>query len=199
MVKWTTSDISSYLKGLEIKPSYFVKNAKTILQDEDYVDDEKVKKCFFCDSLNVQFGELLKNYEIISKKIVSNFLNNFNYSLEEKEQLKEVIDTTILFDKSKLKHIPIFYCDDCKKILKIGENFNLIALNMDCSLYFELLKEEGTLDDNGLVYYCPRCNHSTFRKENVYSDEISEVEYDIICTKCNYKISHFAYGSYYYE
>lgn len=68
MVKWTTSDISSYLKGLEIKPSYFVKNAKTILQDEDYVDDEKVKKCFFCDSLNVQFGELLKIMKLLVKK-----------------------------------------------------------------------------------------------------------------------------------
>ena len=48
MIKWSSSELSSSLKKLKITPSYFVKNVKDILKDEEYIDkNDNVKKCFF--------------------------------------------------------------------------------------------------------------------------------------------------------
>lgn len=47
MIKWSSLELSSSLKKLKIKPSYFVKNVKDILKDEEYIDkNENIKKCF---------------------------------------------------------------------------------------------------------------------------------------------------------
>ena len=196
MIKWSSSELSSSLKKLKIKPSYFVKNVKNILKDEEYIDkNENIKKCFFCDSLNIKHKNIVNNYKEVNSNLVLDFLDELDYLYKEKDEFRKVIDRCISHSKLNSSNLPILYCDDCKKILKIGEHFTLIALNME---YFELLKEEGTIDDNGFTYNCPCCGHSTLKKENIYYDKSGEVEYDIICNKCNYHISHFAYGYYFY-
>lgn len=200
MIKWSSSELSSSLKKLKITPSYFVKNVKDILKDEEYIDkNDNVKKCFFCDSLNIKHKDIANNYKEVNSDLVLDFLDELDYLYKEKDEFRKVIDGCISLSKLNSSNLPILYCDNCKKILKIGKHFTLVALNMETSLYFELLKEEGTIDDNGFTYNCPCCGHQTFKKENIYYDEVGEVEYDIICNKCNYNISHFAYGSYYFE
>lgn len=189
-MEWTTSNLSKNLKNLKIKPSYFLKNIKNILEDEEYLTKNNFIKCPFCDS-----EHLVKRKVSINE--INNFMENLNYSTLEKIDWIENLENSIFIKQSS--SIPIVYCDDCKKLLKIDSNLTLIKDNIDYEYIFNLMNKEGTLNKNEEPINCPCCGNNSFKHLNSYMDEQGEVEYDLVCANCNYFIYHFAYGSKYFD
>lgn len=193
-MEWTTASLSNNLKKLKIKPSYFLKNIRKILEDEDYLEENNFIKCPFCDSVHL----LKKDIQI---EDVDDFVETLNYSTSEKIDWINNL-TSSFYDnplRLRLSSIPIVYCDDCKKLLKIHSNLTLIKDNIDYEYMFELMNKDGTLDENEEPISCPCCGNKSFKHHKSYMDEQGEVEYDLVCASCNYFIYHFAYGLKYFD
>lgn len=180
MIKqFSINTLCNCLMSLPIKPSILICKHKQILMDEEFIEENKIKKCYCCESTNI------KTFN--AKSI---------YLLQEKIKQLGIIPISLrLFDIDlNVNNLNVEYCDDCKKMLSCNDELLILDINFSENELFDIMVDEGTIDKKGIPLECPYCNNHKFVHKNVYCDEISEVEYDEVCNKCGHPLMHFAYG-----
>lgn len=192
-MEWCISKISDSLEKLKISKSYFYNKAKEILEDEEYIIGKDFCKCPFCDSDDNRIVN--KDFE---KSQIDVLISGLNYENPLIEEIKNYLNYMIQYHSKKSEILNLTICRDCRKILKVEDNFYLYNPIFKENDLFNLMVDEGILDKNGNAICCPCCNGDDFVEQDKYCENHMLVEYNLVCKKCGFHMYHFAYGNIYF-
>lgn len=180
-----------------IKQTVMYSNSKQIFWDDDYADIKgKLYQCPFCDSNALVETQVENNDEKIEE-----FFNSIPLNISKEAHDKEV--ERIYYSCHGLKSFDAIYCDDCKTILMINNDYDIVKEGFSVQDLMDMLIEDEVIDENENIYKCPECGGLDFKDTNIdkidYWGTMVPAEYDTNCSNCGFYMGHYAYGYYSYH